>query len=494
MYFLGYDVGSSSVKVSLLEGESGKTTASATSPKKELEIIAKKTGWAEQNPELWWQNAKIATAEVLASSKVNPADIKAIGISYQMHGLVLVDKNLQLLRDAIIWCDSRAVAIGAKAAKDIGEQKCLQTLLNLPGNFTATRLKWIKDNEPEVYKKIYKVILPGEYIAMKMSDKIATTPSGISEHIMWDYNKSALAGIMLDYFGFDKNFYADILPTFSVQGELTSKAASELGLKAGTKITYRAGDQPNNALSLNVLNPGEIAATAGTSGVVYGITEKPSYDSKSRVNSFVHVSYTKEKPRYGVLMCVSGTGILNSWLRTNFMDGMDYPSMNKLAMQSPIGSEGLAILPFGNGAERTLENNDIGAQICGLRFTTHTKKHLLRAGQEGIVFALNYGLQIMHSIGVKVNKVRAGDANMFLSPLFGQAFACVTNAVVELYNTDGSAGAARGAGIGFGFYKDFAQAFEGLKSTKIIEPDEQLCGQYRDAYAKWFEALKKVTA
>jgi xylulokinase len=279
-----------------------------------------------------------------------------------------------------------------------------------------------------------------------------------------------------------------------VQGELTTKAAAELGLKAGTKITYRAGDQPNNALSLNVLNPGEIAATAGTSGVVYGITEKPSYDSKSRVNSFVHVSYTKEAPRYGVLMCVSGTGILNSWLRTNIMDGMDYPSMNKLAAQAPIGSDGLAMMPFGNGAERTLENNDIGAQICGLRFTTHTKKHLLRAGQEGIVFALNYGLQIMHNIGVKVNKVRAGDANMFLSPLFGQAFACVTNAVVELYNTDGSAGAARGAGIGLGFYKDFSQAFEGLKSTRTIEPDEKICGQYRDAYGKWFEALKKVTA
>lgn len=492
MYFLGYDVGSSSVKVSLLEAQSGKVAASATSPKKELEIIALKSGWAEQKPETsWWENCKKATAEVLAISKVNPADIKAIGISYQMHGLVLVDKNKNLLRDAIIWCDSRAVGIGAKASKDIGEKKCLQTLLNLPGNFTATRLKWIKDNEPDIYKKIYKVMLPGEYIAMKMTDKIVSTPSGISEHIMWDYNKSGLADIMLDYFGFDNNFYADVLPIFSDQGELTTQAARELGLKAGTKITYRAGDQPNNALSLNVLNPGEIAATAGTSGVVYGITEKPSYDSKSRVNSFVHVSYTKSAPRYGVLMCVSGTGILNSWLRSNIVDGMDYPSMNGLAENSPIGSEGLAVLPFGNGAERTLENKNIGAQICGLHFNNHKKQHLLRAGQEGIVFALNYGLQIMHSIGVKVKKVRAGDANMFLSPLFGKAFACVTNAVVELYNTDGSAGAARGAGIGLGFYKDFSQAFEGLKSTRTIEPNEKLCSKYLEAYNNWLENLKK---
>ncbi len=492
MYFLGFDIGSSSVKVSLLEGASGKITASATSPKKELEIIAHKNGWAEQKPQVWWDNVKKATAEVLAASKVNPADIKAIGISYQMHGLVLVDKNHQLLRDAIIWCDSRAVSIGAQAAKEIGEQKCLQTLLNLPGNFTATRLKWIKDNEPETYRKIYKAILPGEYIAMKLTDKILTTPSGLSEHIMWDATKDGLSDLMLKHFGFEKDFYADVAPSFSEQGELTTQAAAELGLKAGTKVTYRGGDQPNNALSLNVLNPGEIAATAGTSGVVYGITDKPVYDSKSRVNTFVHINHSKQTPRYGILLCVSGTGILNSWLRTHIMDGMDYRQMNKLADTAPIGSEGLAIMPFGNGAERTLENKDIGAQICGLRFNTHKKQHFLRAGQEGIVFALNFGLQIMNGIGVKVNKVRAGDANMFLSPLFGKAFACVTNAVVELYNTDGSAGAARGAGVGLGFYKDFSQAFEGLKSTRKIEPDEKLCKQYKEAYANWFEALKKV--
>ncbi|MFA5292671.1 MAG: FGGY family carbohydrate kinase [Phycisphaerae bacterium] len=493
MFFIGYDAGSSSVKASLLDGQSGKIIASATSPKKELEIIAAKAGWAEQNPEIWWENIKKATAELLAASKVNPADIKAIGISYQMHGLVLVDKNKQLLRDAIIWCDSRAVPIGEKAAKEIGEQKCLQTLLNLPGNFTATRLKWIKDNQPDIYKKIFKAILPGEYIAMKMSDRIVTTPGGLSEHIMWDASKGGPADIMLDYFGFEKDFYAEVLPSFSEQGELTAKAADELGLKAGTKITYRGGDQPNNALSLNVLNPGEIAATAGTSGVVYGITDKPVYDGKSRVNTFVNVNYSKTAPRYGVLLCVSGTGILNSWLRKNVADNIDYHAMNELAAKAPIGSDGLVILPFGNGAERTLENKDFGAQISGLRFNTHTKQHLLRAGQEGIVFALNFGLQIMHGIGVKVSKVRAGDANMFLSPLFGKAFACVTDAVVELYNTDGSAGAARGAGIGLGFYKDFSQAFAGLKSTRTIEPDKKLSQQYKEAYENWLDAMKKIT-
>jgi xylulokinase len=491
MHFIGYDIGSSSVKASLLEAHSGRVIASATSPKKELEIIAKKTGWAEQKPAVWWENAKKATAEILASAHINAARIKAIGISYQMHGLVLVDKNKQVLRDAIIWCDSRAVEIGRKAMKGIGERKCLSRLLNSPGNFTASKLKWVKDNEPKIFSKIYKMMLPGDYIAMKMTDEIRTTPSGLSEGIMWDFPKNGLAELLMKYFRIPQEFVADVVPTFSVQGELTNQAAKELGLKAGTKVTYRAGDQPNNALSLNVLEPGEIATTAGTSGVVYGITAETKFDPKSRVNTFVHVNHTNKKPRYGVLLCLNGTGILNSWLKHN-TGATDYKEMDTLAGKAPIGSNGLVILPYGNGAERTLENRNIGASIHGLNFNMHGRAHLLRAAQEGIVFALNYGLEIMRNVGVKAKTVRAGNANMFLSPLFGQAFSCVTESVVELYNTDGSAGAARGAGIGAGVYKNFSKAFEGLKSTRKIEPNKKLVGQYKAAYEHWLEVLNSA--
>lgn len=491
MYFIGYDVGSSSVKASLLEAQTGKVLASATSPKKELEIIAKKTGWAEQRPSVWWENVEKATVEILASSRIDAADIKAIGISYQMHGLVLVNKNKQVLRDAIIWCDSRAVGIGQKAMKAIGEKKCLSHLLNSPGNFTASKLKWVKDNEPKVFSRIYKMMLPGDYIAMKMTGEIKTTPSGLSEGIMWDFKNQALAKLVLEHYRIPEEFVANVAGTFSVQGELTSEAAVQLGLKAGTKVTYRAGDQPNNALSLNVLNPGEIAATAGTSGVVYGITAETKFDPKSRVNTFVHVNHTHKKPRYGVLLCLNGTGILNSWLKHN-TGTSDYKEMDGLASESPVGSSGLVILPYGNGAERTLENRNIGASVHGLNFNVHSRAHLLRAAQEGIVFALNYGLEIMGKVGVKARKIRAGNANMFLSPLFGQAFSCVTESVVELYNTDGSAGAARGAGIGLGFYKDCSQAFEGLKSTKKIEPNKKLVSQYKAAYENWLEVLSSV--
>jgi len=490
-----------------MEAETGKVLAAATSPEKELEIIAKKSGWAEQHPHVWWEHVKLATRKIadsgqktedrgqradytLNAKRYTLKNVEAIGISYQMHSLVVVDKNKEVLRPSIIWCDSRAVQIGEKAAADIGEEKCLKNLLNLPGNFTASKLKWVMENEPDVFSKIYKIMLPGDYIAMRMTGEIKTTPSGLSEGIMWDFQKQGLAQLVLDYYGIAEELVAEVVPTFSVQGELTKQAADELGLKAGTKISYRAGDQPNNALSLNVLNPGEIAATAGTSGVVYGITEKSDYDSKSRVNTFVHVNHTPKTPRYGVLLCLNGTGILNSWLKHNATDGLDYDEMNELASGVEVGSEVLTILPYGNGAERTLENKNLGASVHGLNFNIHTRAHLLRAAQEGIVFALNYGLGIMRQTGVEVKTVRAGNANMFLSPLFGEAFATVTESTVELYNTDGSQGAARGAGIGARIYKGPEDAFVGLEPVKTIEPNEKLAQAYQNAYERWENVLK----
>jgi xylulokinase len=485
----GYDIGSSSIKATLMEAETGKVLASATVPDREMEIIAKKLGWAEQHPQTWWENVVTATQKIKAQINFTAGDVRAIGISYQMHGLVIVDAKHEVLRPAIIWCDSRAVDIGLRAMKSIGEKKCLTHLLNSPGNFTASKLKWIKDNEPKVYSKIYKMMLPGDYIAMKMTDEIKTTPSGLSEGIMWDFKEEGLAQLVCEEYGISQNLVAEAVPTFSVQGHLAKESATLLGLKAGTIVSYRAGDQPNNAMSLNVLNPGEIAATAGTSGVVYGIAAKAKYDAKSRVNTFVHVNHTADKPRYGVLLCVNGTGILNSWLKHN-TGTIDYSEMNAIAEKSPVGSDGLTILPFGNGAERTLENKNPGASIHGLNFNIHNKSHLLRAGQEGIVFAMNYGLEIMRGAGVEVRTVRAGCANMFLSPIFAEAFATVTKSVVELYNTDGSQGAARGAGIGAGLYRDAKDAFAGLKPVKTIEPSKSLRSAYQEAYNTWEKILK----
>ncbi len=488
---IGYDVGSSSIKATLIDADNGKALASATSPSEEMPIAAPQPGWAEQHPDLWWENVLAATAAIRARRDLK--DVAAIGISYQMHGLVAVDAKGAVLRPSIIWCDSRAVEVGNRAFEKLGPERCLSRLLNSPGNFTASKLRWVRENEPAVYKRIDRIMLPGDYVAWRMTGEMRTTPSGLSEGILWDFKDDAPARFLMEHYEIPEKLLPEIVPTFAKQGGLTSEAAAALGMKPGTPVAYRAGDQPNNALSLNVLEPGEIAATAGTSGVVYAVADKTDYDRRSRVNTFVHVNHAAGRPRYGILLCVNGTGILYSWLRHNAMAGSSeklppYDEMNKLAASVPVGADGLVILPYGNGAERTLDNRNPGASVLGLDFNRHTRAHLLRAAQEGIVFALIYGLEIIRGMGTSVGTVRAGNANMFLSSLFAGAFATLAGARVELYDTDGSQGAARGAGIGAGLFTA-KEAFRGLRLVGAVEPDRTAAGAWRVAYERWRKAL-----
>ena len=502
-YLLGFDVGSSSVKASLVNADSGKCVSSAFFPEKEAPIQALKAGWAEQEPDSWWQYAKQGLQKIMAEAQVKGDDIAAIGISYQMHGLVCVDKDLKPLRPAIIWCDSRAVPYGERAFRDLGADRCLSHLLNSPGNFTAAKLAWVKENEPDIFDKIYKIMLPGDYIAMRLSGVANTTVSGLSEGMFWDFKANQVAQFLLDYYGIPASFIPDIVPTFSEQSVVSEAAAAELGLKAGTPITYRGGDQPNNALSLNVFEPGEIAATAGTSGVVYGVLGEVNYDPKSRVNTFAHVNHQlshlkpqtsnlKPQTRLGVLLCINGTGILNAWMHRNVTFDMGYAEMNDLAAQAPIGSDGVCIMPFGNGAERVLQNKELGCSIHGLNFNKHNRSHLVRAAQEGIVFSFCYGMEIMQQMGMDIRKIHAGKANMFLSPLFRNTLAGVSGATIELYETDGSVGAAKGAGMGAGIYSDHNDAFATLEKLQVIEPVEADRAAYAEAYARWKETLEQV--
>ena len=493
LYLLGLDIGSSSVKASLVKVDNGECVASEFYPKTEAPIIAVKTGWAEQDPQMWWDNMKLALAKVMKDSGAKAENIAAIGISYQMHGLVCVDKELNVLRPAIIWCDSRAVPYGEKACREIGEEKCLSHLLNSPGNFTASKLAWVKENEPDIYSKIYKFMLPGDYIAMRLSGVVNTTIEGLSECMLWDFKEKKPASFLLNYFGIDESLIPDLTPTFTVQSEVSEFAAEELGLRKGTPISYRAGDQPNNALSLNVFNPGEVASTAGTSGVVYGISGKVEYDPKSRVNTFAHVNYTPDLTRLGIMACINGTGILNAWMRRNIApEGISYAEMNDMMASVPIGSEGITIIPFGNGAERVLQNKEVGCSINGINFNKHGKSHLMRAAQEGIVFSFVYGMDIMKGMGMHLDKIHAGKANMFLSEIFRDTLAGTSGASIELYETDGAAGAAKGAGMGCGIYKNNEEAFSSLKKLSVIEPDVKHKNEYTDAYERWKEVLEMV--
>ena len=482
MYLLGYDIGTSSVKSSLVDVTTGQSVASAQYPDAEAPITANQLGWAEQEPEMWWEELKQATKRVFAIADVKN-EISAIGISYQMHGLVCVDKEGKPLRPSIIWCDGRAVPYGNAAFEAIGGEKCLSHLLNSPGNFTAAKLAWVKENEPELFAKIHKIMLPGDYIAMKLSGGVMnTTVSGLSEGMFWDFKNNEVSKDVMNYFGFPQDIIADIVPTFAVQSKVCAAVAAELGLPEGCPIAYRGGDQPNNALSLNVMKPGEIAATGGTSGVVYGVLGEVNYDPKSRVNTFAHVNHNQPDTRLGVLLCINGTGILNAWMkRTVAPEGISYPAMNDLAETAPVGAEGLSIIPFGNGAERVLQNQNPGASVHGINFNIHTKAHMLRAAQEGIAFSFAYGMEIMKGMGMDIKTIKAGHANLFLSPLFRRTLANVTDATIELYETDGSVGAAKGAGIGAGIYKDSDEAFATLKHFGTEKPEADTAA-YKEAY------------
>jgi len=494
-YLLGFDVGSSFIKAALIDITTGAVVGEAVSPKQELAIQAPHPGWAEQDPATWWDNIVAAAQELRAATGSAFHAVRAVGVAYQMHGLVLLDKAGRVLRPSIIWCDSRAVTLGEEAFKGIGEKLCLDHLLNSPGNFTASKLAWVKQNEPDLYARAQHMMLPGDWVAFRMTGERSTTYTGLSEGILWDFSSGARADMLLDWYGISHQRVLDPMSSFAPAGGLTAESAAALGLKAGLPVSYRAGDQPNNAFSLGVLEPGEAAATAGTSGVVYGVTDQPRFDPASRVNTFVHVNHAPRRPRYGVLMCLNGTGILYSWLRKLLVGdtgAVPYAELNRVAAGAPLGADGLVVLPFGNGAERTLENRNPGASVLGLDFNRHGIPHLLRAGQEGIVYALNYGLRIMRDMGLDTRTIRAPHANMFLSPLFREAFATVTGASVELYETSGAQGAARGAGVGAGVYSDGAQACGKMKPVLSVEPDHLIAEAYAQAYGRWGESLRAM--
>lgn len=490
---LGLDIGSSSVKASLLDADTGKSIASKAFPEEEMPINSPQSGWAEQDPDMWWKYVKECIAFVQNKAEVKKGELKAIGIAYQMHGLVCVDKNQQVLRPSIIWCDSRAVAIGEKAFANLGKDYCLPHLLNSPGNFTASKLRWVIENQPEVAGKIHKIMLPGDFIAMKLTGEIMTSETGLSEGIFWDFKENGLSEKLLKAMEISNEWIPEIVPSFSVQGKVSSVAAKETGLEVGVPIAYRAGDQPNNAFSLQVLKPGELATTAGTSGTVYGVCDQPLYDPDSRVNTFVHVNHSQKKPSYGVLLCVNGTGILNSWLK-KVMGGsrITYEEMNSLGNGAMIGSEGLVFIPFGNGVERIMKNKPVGAHLLGLDLLNHDKKHVVRAAQEGIVSALTYGFRIMKDMGMNLQTVKAGHANMFLSPLFRKTFVHMNRVNLELYNTDGAQGAARGAGIGSGIFENESQAFHGLELLETLEPNTNFFDVYEEVYTNWERRLSEL--
>jgi xylulokinase len=491
MYLLGYDIGSSSIKVALVSIDSGKSVAIVQQPAAEMAINAPEPGWAEQHPDTWWRHVCQATKQLLAENNINPSDIKGIGIAYQMHGLVMVDKEGDVIRPSIIWCDSRAINIGEKAFNDLGSNQCLKHLLNSPGNFTASKLAWVKENEPESYADCHKMMLPGDYIAYKLSGEIQSTTTGLSEGVLWDFVENKPANLVLAYFGFSHEVIPSLVPSVGPQTMVSALGAKQTGLAIGTPISYRAGDQPNNAMSLNVLQPGEIAATGGTSGVVYGVLDKPAYDTQSRVNGFAHINHTIEQPRIGILLCVNGAGIQYGWLRKMIAPGRPYPELEQKATRAPIGSDGVSVISFGNGAERMLGNREVGAHILNLQLNRHQEAHLIRATLEGIAHAFVYGIDILKDMGLDIQTIKVGNDNLFQSKIFAQTIATLTGAEIHMLDTTGAVGAALAAGVGTKQYASFDEAMQHLELIGKTEPDTEE-SPYRESFSRWHLALQNL--
>ena len=492
MLLCGIDLGTSAIKFSVVDAANQKLIFTCSFPDIENEIYSPELGFAEQDPEHWWYCVKQAIIIGNSSGKYNPKDISAIGISYQMHGLVVLNAENKVLRNSIIWCDSRATGIGEKAFNDIGNQNCQSNLLNSPGNFTASKLAWVKQNQPHIYDQIDKVLLPGDYISGCLCHSYTTSSSALSEGIFWDFNQHGLSNDILTYFGFSKDLFPKIKPVFSSHGQIDKQIAHELGLNDQVEVTYKAGDQPNNAFSLGVLEPGEIATTAGTSGVMYGVSASLKFDPQNRVNSFAHVNHTNESIRIGVLMCINGTGILNRWLKQNFFSNLSYPEMNALGAKSPIGSNGLICNPFGNGSERIFNNKTIGGSWHNLDFNRHSNADMIRSSQEGIAFAMVYGLELLETTGIKPTHLKAGLANMYLSDIFSNAIVNASHVGLELMESDGAYGAALGAGVGLGYYHTPNEAVNKIKRIKEVHPSKDTNDQTQEAYALWKENLHKL--
>ena len=490
MYYLGLDIGSSSVKAALVQSESGKSIHSVHEPKNEMSIISIKNNWAEQDPAVWWKYVCKAIKRVCKESNVNSKKIISIGISYQMHGLVIIDKNGRPLRNSIIWCDSRAVDIGNQAYEKLGEEKCMSHLLNSPGNFTASKLKWVKDNEPEIYDKIYKYMLPGDFIAYKLTGEINTTRNGLSEGILWDYKKNQTANWLLNYYGIGLSLTPEIIDNFTNQGVTNMSAAKETGLDVGVPITYRAGDQPNNALALNVFDNGEVAASGGTSGVIYSITNNIKSNEPSRINHFAHVNYNDYNKSIGKLLCINGAGIQYRWLR-NHSIGQSYEKMNEEASNISIGSDGISVIPFGNGAERMLNNKNIGTHICNINLNKHSHGHLYRSSLEGIAFSFMYGMEILKNDGAVINVIRAGNDNLFRSKIFANTVSTLIGHEIEIYNTTGAFGAARASGILSNDIDSFREKITKNDHVMTFLPLKNK-SEYEDAYSRWKEDLQVI--
>lgn len=484
-YLMGIDIGTTSARAIIID-EEGKLLGAGVY---EYPLYHPQPLWAEQDPQDWWEGTKKSIGKALKEADVKPQEIGGIGLSGQMHGLVLLDENYEVLRRSILWCDQRTVKqceyIMRKSRQTLVKSTCNPALTG----FTLPKVIWVRQEEPKIYDKIHKMLLPKDYIRFKLTGEFATEVSDASGTLMLDVKKRKWSEDVLSAFGINKEALPVVYESVQITGKITPEAARETGLKEGIPVVGGGGDQAAGGVGNGVVREGLLSSTIGTSGVVFASLNDVKTDPLLRTHTFCHAVPGKWHIM-GVMLSAGGS---LKWFRDNL--GMEELNVSKITGQDPYeiltmeasrvepGSEGLIFLPYLMG-ERTPYPDPYAKGVFFGLTPRHTKAHLVRAVMEGVAFGLRDSLEIIKRLGTKIEEIRASGGGA-RSELWRQIQADINNTqMVTINMSEGPAfGVALLAGVGTGVYKSVEEACEStIHITGTTEPIKENVKRYEEYY------------
>lgn len=500
MKFLGIDVGTGGSRAVVID-EAGQVVTSATI--EHAPFASPQTGWAEQDPGDWWRASSAAVRAVLANGKVRTEEIASIGLTGQMHGAVLLDEHDEVLRPAIIWCDVRTDPQCREITQRVGAEQLIQLVLNpaLAG-FTLPKLMWVREVEPDLWTRVRSVLLPKDYVRLKLTGDRATDVADASGTLLLDVRGRKWSQEMLAHANLDEKLLPHVYESQEVTGSVSAAGAEATGLLVGTPVVAGAGDQAAGAIGMGIVRPGSVSATIGTSGVVFAATDRPALDPKGRVHTFCHAI----PDRWHVMGVTQAAGLSLRWFRDRFGTGDihsnndqnrdPYEYLVEEAANAPVGADGLFWAPYLMGERTPHLDPHARAALIGLT-ASHTRSHIIRAILEGVAYSLRDTLSIFSELGVPAGIIRLGGGGA-RSILWQQIQADVYGQTVELVAADeGPAfGAALLAAVGVAAWASVDEACNTAVSVRArIEPEpaaRTLMDQGYQTYQLIYPALRQI--
>ncbi len=480
MDFLGIDVGTGGSRAVLIDS-SGAIVASATI--EHAPFASPEIGWAEQNPEDWRRASIEAIRQVLANENVNAEDIAAVGLSGQMHGAVFLDKFDKVLRPSIIWCDQRTENQCRELTEKIGAEKLIELVSNpaLP-NFTLTKMLWVRENEPEIWRKVKCVLLPKDYVRFCLTGDKATDVSDASGTLMLDVRNRKWSKEILAASEIGESLLPELYESAEITGTISAECAAETGLLKGTPVVAGASDNAAGAIGMGIVRVGSVSATVGTSGVIFAVTDKPSIDLRGRIHTFCHAAPN----RWHVTGVTQAAGLSLRWFRDNFSLNENYDDLTAESAKISVGADGLLWTPYLMGERTPHIDSNVRASLIGLT-ASHTKAHVVRAILEGVAFSLRDSLEIFKDLDIPIQTIKLGGGGA-RSSLWRQIQADVYGRAVEIVESDEGAayGAVLLAGVGAGRWKTIDQACgETIRVAEKIEPNDESVEILNRQYQKY---------